>query len=195
MIPLPPGPFRTLVIDPPWPYEQTKALQTRASLDERYNNGAAADIYPIMPMDELRALPVASITDKNAHLYLWTTNSFMVEAHELARAWGFKPKTILTWVKTQHNDFGLPTTTPSMSTGTWYRSATEHVVFCVRGVQRLLGPAAPTAYLWPREPHSVKPDPFYRLVEQQSSGPYIDIFARRKRTGWAVWGNEIESAA
>ena len=189
--PLPPGPFRTIVCDPPWPYEQATAIQAKVQADGGHNNGAAVVIYPLMSMDELHALNVGSIADKNAHLYLWTTNSFMVEAHELVRAWGFKPKTILTWVKTRHSEFGLPTSHPSMSTGTWYRSATEHCLFAVRGVQRLLGAPAPTAYLWPREPHSVKPDAFYRLVEYQSPAPRVDIFARRPRKGWTVWGNEV----
>ena len=64
-----------------------------------------------MTMDELKAMPVRDAAAENAHLYLWTTNSFVVEAHELARAWGFEPHTMLTWVKMK--DDGQP----SMKTG------------------------------------------------------------------------------
>src|SRR5207248_966423 len=71
--------------------------------------------------------------------------AFMVEAHEVALAWGFEPKTIITWVKIKHDQPEV-----SMKTGHWYRSATEHIVFGVRGGQRLLGPAVPTAFLLPR---------------------------------------------
>jgi N6-adenosine-specific RNA methylase IME4 len=39
--------------------------------------------------------------------------------------------------------------------------------------------------------HSAKPDAFYRLVETMSPGPYLDCFARRERTNWTVWGNEV----
>jgi N6-adenosine-specific RNA methylase IME4 len=80
-----------------------------------------------------------------------------------------------------------------MMTGYWYRSATEHVVFGVRGSQRLLGPAVPTAYLLPRFRHSEKPAFFHQLIEDQSPGPYLELFARRLRLGWDSWGNEIES--
>ena len=146
-----------------------------------------------MSVDDLKGLGLKAIASKNAHLYLWTTNSFMVEAHDLARVWGFEPKTILTWVKVKQNDLGFPSVAVSMRMGTWYRSATEHAVFCVRGVQRLLGPASPTAYHWVREAHSVKPEGFYRLVEQQSPGPRIDVFARRTRAGWTSWGNEVSA--
>jgi N6-adenosine-specific RNA methylase IME4 len=116
---------------------------------------------------------LALVAADAAHLYLWTTNAFMGEAHDVARAWGFQPKTILTWVKLKLHRLEV-----SMKTGYWYRSVTEHIVFGVRGSQRLLGPAVPTAYLLPRLPHS---------------GPYLELFARRLRPGWDPWGNEIES--
>jgi len=29
------------------------------------------------------------------------------------------------------------------------------------------------------------------MIEQHFEGPYLELFARRKRHGWASWGNEI----
>lgn len=140
-----------------------------------------------MEIADLCALQVPSATD--AHLYLWFTNTFAVEAHQIAEAWGFRPMTILTWVKTRVAD-GLP----SMKMGYYFRGATEHVLFAVKGSLRLqTREALPTAYLWPRLPHSVKPDAFYTLVERASPGPYLELFARKNRAGWAAWGNECES--
>lgn len=144
-----------------------------------------------MTMDELKAMPVRDAAAENAHLYLWTTNSFVVEAHELARAWGFEPKTMLTWVKMK--DDGQP----SMKTGYYFRGATEHCLFCVRGSLRLQGEAMPTALLYRRLPHSVKPGRFMDMVEEQSPPPRLEIFARSggplfpKRDGWDTWGNEL----
>ena len=31
----------------------------------------------------------------------------------------------------------------------------------------------------------------YRLIEALSPGPYLELFARRPRAGWASWGNEL----
>jgi N6-adenosine-specific RNA methylase IME4 len=138
-----------------------------------------------MTIDELKRLSVP-VAD-NAHLYLWTTNSFMVQAHEIAEAWGFKPKTILTWVKVKKAD----ATCASMKTGYYFRSATEHIVFAVRGSLRNTGPCRPTAFMLPREPHSVKPEFFFQLAEEQSPGPYLEMFARRRRAGWDAFGNEV----
>jgi len=129
----------------------------------------------------------------NAHLYLWTTNSFMVEAHDIARAWGFKVKTICTWVKTHQDDRDRV----SMKTGYYFRGATEHFLFCVRGSLPLqTSEGLPTAYLWPRiGAHSVKPEAFYDLVESASPGPYLEMFSRRARLGWEVWGDQSLSTA
>jgi N6-adenosine-specific RNA methylase IME4 len=138
-----------------------------------------------MTIDELKSLDVKGTAETPAHLYLWTTNSFMVEAHELARAWGFKPKTIVTWGKMKPNG------NPSMKTGYYFRGATEHILFAVRGSMRLLGDAAPTLFLSQRLPHSVKPEWFYGLVEAQSPGPYLEMFARQQRLGWSSWGNQV----
>jgi N6-adenosine-specific RNA methylase IME4 len=142
-----------------------------------------------MSIKSLCALPVADLSAPQAHLYLWTTNSFMEEAYAVARAWGFKPKTVLTWVKTQKDS----PATPSMKMGWYFRSATEHILFAVRGKSRTLGAPEPTAFLARREPHSVKPQMFFDLAQRQSPGPYLEMFARRERQGWSRWGTEVES--
>lgn len=188
--------YGTIYADPPWEYNSPKAVVGNGGRGNA--NGIASQIiqanvdqhYKTMSIDQLKSLDIKGVANNNSHLYLWTTNGFMVEAHELALAWGFKPKTILTWVKVHKND----QTKPSMKCGYWYRSATEHIIFAVRGKQRLTGTQCmPTAYMLPRLPHSVKPESFYELIEQNSPGPYLELFARKLRNGWDSWGNEINS--
>jgi N6-adenosine-specific RNA methylase IME4 len=50
-------------------------------------------------------------------------------------------------------------------------------------------------FTWPRGKHSQKPEHFYDLVEQMSAPPYVELFARRHRLGWDVWGNESANTA
>ena len=38
--------------------------------------------------------------------------------------------------------------------------------------------------------HSRKPDEQYKLIEECSWGPRIELFSRGKRKGWEVWGNQ-----
>ncbi len=47
-------------------------------------------------------------------------------------------------------------------------------------------------FTWPRGRHSAKPEAFQDIVEQVSPGPYLELFARRKRLGWDSWGNEVD---
>lgn len=188
--------YKTILADPPWPYRHPKAVVGNGGRGSQAGNAAniiQANVhqhYSTMSMSDLKSLPIENLSDDNAHLYLWTTNAFMVEAHELARCWGFQPKTILTWTKTKLDK----PYEPSMKTGYWYRSSTEHVVFAVRGKLRLkTTKGVPTAFLHKRLPHSVKPDVFYESIEANSPGPYLELFARRKREGWDCWGNEVDS--
>ncbi len=187
------GSYATIVADPPWPYKTPGGGPLQSSPTHRpdsWQNDLAgvglAARYGVMTIDEIAALQVPAADD--AHLYLWTTNAFFVQAHRIAEAWGFRPITVCTWVKTK------PDGSPSMKTGYYFRGATEHFLFCVRGSLRLqTSKAYPTAFLWPRTAHSVKPDQFYDLIEECSPGPRLDLFARTKRLGWDAWGNEVDS--
>ena len=182
--------FKTIVADPPWPYNAPGqfgcTLEHRPNRDTTLNklgSGSRAR-YGAMTMTDICALKPAVHDD--AHLYLWFTNSFAVEAHQVAEAWGFRPTTILTWTKIK------PDGSPSMKMGYYFRGATEHVLFGVRGKLRLQTQKAfPTGYLWPRLPHSVKPDAFYALVEEVSPPEYLEMFARSTRLGWSSWGDQV----
>ena len=49
-------------------------------------------------------------------------------------------------------------------------------------------------YEWPRLRHSEKPPEFFGIVETVSPGPRMEMFARRERPGWDLWGNEAPGA-
>jgi N6-adenosine-specific RNA methylase IME4 len=177
--------YRTIVADPPWPYAQGNVRGSRQkTLTDRLSKGVSSvERYGSMSIAALCAITPPAETD--AHLWLWTTNAFMAEAHDLAQAWGFAPKTIGTWGKVQPNG------EPSRKVGYYLRGATEHCILAVRGSLAFkTSRAYATLWLWPRLPHSVKPDAFYDMVEDCSPGPYLELFARRQRLGWDTWGDE-----
>ena len=43
--------------------------------------------------------------------------------------------------------------------------------------------------------HSRKPDQMHEDLERLFDGPYLELFARRTRPGWDVWGDEVGDAA
>lgn len=51
---------------------------------------------------------------------------------------------------------------------------------------------AGTLFEWPRGRHSAKPEEFFALVERLSPGPYLEMYARRPRAGWSVFGNDAQ---
>lgn len=160
--------YRTLVADPPWRYRQVGTTKA----DSR-------KFYATLSVEEICAIGPVGETEPDAHLWLWTTNALMEEGHQVVRAWGFSPLTIVTWCKKQ----------PGV--GHYLPNNTEHVILASKG--KPMTPDSkplPTWYIWPRAAHSQKPEAFYDLVEQVSPGPYLELFARRNRLGWDTWGNE-----
>ncbi len=167
--------YRTIVADPPWDVGRTatnwgRSVREPLELD-----------YPTMTVEEIAALPVADMAEKDSHLYLWTINSYVEDTYQIARDWGFKPIRLLTWTKTP----------VGIGPGGTFASTSEFVLFCRRGSLRAFVRVESSWFNWPRQSrHSAKPEAFLDLVESVSPGPYLEMFARRQRLGWNTWGNE-----
>jgi N6-adenosine-specific RNA methylase IME4 len=137
-----------------------------------------------MTQEELLNLPVGLWAMDNAHLYLWTTDAFIVQAHQIAQAWGFEVKNIITWVKGRNEE------RLHIGVGFYFRHATEHILFSVRGSLPVLNHDQPNVFFAPRHDHSEKPAAFYDMVMHMSPPPYLDVFARCQRFGFDTWGDE-----
>jgi N6-adenosine-specific RNA methylase IME4 len=64
-------------------------------------------------------------------------------------------------------------------------------VFARRGRPQRLAKDVFEIIVSPVGRHSEKPDEHYRRIERYCNGPYLDVFARRGRRGWTVWGDEV----
>ena len=170
--------FGIVYADPPWRYAQ-KRLQ-----------GAAEKHYPTMTIDEICALPVAGITDKDCILFLWTTFPQLPEALCVIKAWGFMFKTVgFVWLKQNKKSlswfFGL---------GFWTRGNAEICLVATKGKPKRVSNGVHQLIVSPIEAHSKKPDVTRdKIVELMGDLPRIELFARNKTKGWHVWGNEVES--
>ena len=185
--------YATIVADPPWDVAAGRSIGRYEMDGERQlfgvtDNAARPLDYPVMTVDQIKALKVPSADD--AHLYLWTTSGYLPAAFEVAAAWGFQYSTTLVWAKNVMGG-GL---------GGAYGISTEYALFCRRGALKTHGRVGGTWFNWKRpydkrgKPrHSAKPPEFFTMVEEVSPGPYLEMFARDKRTNWHAWGNEIES--
>jgi N6-adenosine-specific RNA methylase IME4 len=169
--------FSTIVVDPPWRYRTAGITSTS---NRPATKPSASAQYATMTPAEIAALPFGEQAAADAHLYLWITNPMLFEASPILAAWGFEYVTLLTWHKL--GTFGL---------GYYFRGDTEHVVFAVRG-KLPIEPALRVSnhFAAKKVGHSVKPDRFYEIVERVSPEPRLELFARRRRVGWAVWGDQ-----
>lgn len=106
----------------------------------------------------------------------------------LIRDMGFTYKTVaFTWVKkTKHGK-------DHMGTGYYTRANPEMCLLATKGkpLQRK-SKSVRQLMVSPLREHSRKPDEIYDRIEELFDGPYLEIFARTRRSGWAALGNEVD---
>lgn len=174
--------YRTIVADPPWPYpEGWPTSPARIPRGAVFDGRRSPMKFDSMTLPELMALPISRLAEKDAHLYLWTTNRYLRDAFKVIDAWGFRYSQALIWAKTPMGK----------GPGGAFAQNAEYVLFSRRGRLKYLNKQETVWFNWPRTTvHSKKPEAFLDLVERVSPGPYLELFARRNRLGWDTWGNE-----
>lgn len=183
--------YRTIVADPPWPIADGRTRAWAHKGGRRARDSFMP--YDVMSVDDICRLPVADLAERDAHLFLWVTSGFNSEGYgrRVARAWGFDPINEIVWEKNQ------------MGLGRFPRPAHEILLVCRRGNLPFSGRRnVRSVQHWncvylPNnggKRHSAKPEGAQDLIESVSPGPYLELFARRQRLGWDVWGNEVCSS-
>ena len=171
---IPDGKYRVLYADPPWKYtsgDQHTKTEQDTTLVAHYNS---------MSIKELCALPIESMAQDDAVLFLWTTSPLLEECFDIIKAWGFKYKTSIVWDKDAHN------------VGYYISVRHEFLLICTRGscrpdIRKLL----PSVVKEKRGKHSVKPETFRQMIDTMyPNGKRIELFARRPADGWEVWGDD-----
>lgn len=162
--------FPTIYADPPWPYQNTAS------------RGAAAAHYRSMTIDAIQREPVRRLAGRAAHLHLWTTNAFLMEAFDVLRAWGFRYKSCLVWIK------------PQLGMGNYWRVSHEYLLLGVRGSLPFQDRTCRSWVMARRRAHSAKPYLVRELIERVSPGPYLELYGREEipRSNWTVFGNQVE---
>jgi N6-adenosine-specific RNA methylase IME4 len=176
--------YGTILIDPPWRFaNRTGKMAPEHRRLRRYHT---------MSFEEIGNLPVGQLAKANSHLYLWCPNALLFEALTIMKQWGFTYKTNIVWYKIRKD--GGP---DGRGVGFYFRNVTELLLFGVKGRLRTLAPGRRQVniILTRKEEHSRKPAAVYDLIQQCSVGPYLEMFARARVTGWEQWGDEVDSYA
>ena len=163
--------YKTILIDPPW--NEKGAGKCKRGADRHYKLMKTEDIF------EYCVYKISPLTSEDCHLYLWVTNNFLESGLQLIKDMGFRYITNLVWVK---DKFGL---------GRYFRGQHELCLFAVKGKFISNSKKESTLIKGLRQKHSQKPYDLYRKIERVSSSPRLEIFARQRREGWNVMGNEV----
>ncbi|EOH73436.1 MT-A70 family methyltransferase [Enterococcus malodoratus] len=164
-----PTKYKTVLADPPWDIQQ------------KGKSRGAIKHYNLMTLERIKAIPIADLVEENAHCWLWVTNATLEAGYDVLRAWGFTPRSIYTWVK------------PRLGLGVYLRNSTEHLLLGTRGKAPIQFKGQMNWGFMPLQDHSHKPEEVYDIIERCSEGNYLELFARRPRHGWDIWGNEVAS--
>lgn len=159
--------FSTIYADPPWPYSNQA---TRA---------ATSNHYPTMSIDAICDEPISALVNEQAHLHLWTTNAFLLDAFDVLEAWGFEYKSCFIWVQ------------PQMGIGNYWRVSHEFILLGIRGGLTFHDRGQRSWLESPRLRHSQKPDAVREIIERVSPPDYLELYGRRAVKGWTVYGNEV----
>jgi N6-adenosine-specific RNA methylase IME4 len=168
--------YRVLVADPPWRFGDKLPGKSRGA-EKNYQTLKVADII---------AYPIPKMADDSV-LLLWRVAAMTAEALQVARAWGFDPKSELVWRKL------TSTGKPWFGMGRTVRGAHETCMICTRGKTSSLvrDHSVRSVFDGRVREHSAKPEEFYAIVERLFEGPRAEVFARRKRKGWTQQGLQL----
>lgn len=180
--------YGVVLADPPWEYT---GHQRRGSAENHYGTLSTKNM--------IKMFDVASIVKDDAILLMWATWPKLLEnpgPRELIEAWGFRPVTGMPWIKVSSVSRGLFDgklwIEPKWGTGYWVRGASECLIIARRG-KPPMPENPPIGLLCDRAIHSKKPNDAHEYAEL-FPGPYLEMFARRPREGWDVFGNQVEDS-
>ena len=170
-IELPNDKFDLIYADPPWQYGN--------SMPEYFTE--QANHYPLMSIDEICAMPIKTITNPNAVLFLWVTSPILQDAFRVIESWGFEYKTSFIWDKIKHN------------MGHYSSVRHEILLLCIHGSYPLHNlKLYDSVYSKERAEHSKKPEYYYHMIEDiYCNANKIELFSRNKREGWTSYGNQL----
>lgn len=172
--------YNIIYADPAWSY-QDKALSG--------NRGACCK-YPVMSIDDIKALPIQDIAADDCALFMWVTMPKLNEVFDVIEAWGFEYKTCaFTWVKRNKKAdswfWGM---------GRWTRANAELCLLATKGKPKRLSAGVHSVLDDRIMQHSRKPNEARkRIIELCGDLPRVELFAREKLEGFDVWGNELNN--
>lgn len=184
--------YAVIYADPPWEFKVYSGKGKQRSAERHYDTQS---------LDDIKALPIGNLADKDCALFLWCVMPELRGALDVIRAWGFEYKTVaFVWIKTNENDKFISRDGSGLAWGMgyWTRANAELCLLATKGSPKRVDEGVHQVVVQPVAEHSRKPDEVQVRIEQLLDPPsrdtHLELFARRTTPNWTVWGNEISRA-
>lgn len=190
------GKYGAILADPPWHFQVWKGAFSANSVSGARSSRAPE--YDTMKESELASLPVLDLAADDCVLFLWIVWPTLEQSLRLIERWGFKYKSCaFAWIKGDNtqSDFFQEEVKATMGLGYWTRANSEVCLLATKGQPKRLSAGVRQGIIAPKREHSRKPDCIHERIERLVAGPYVELFARQKRPGWDVWGNQTDKFA
>lgn len=173
--------YKIIYADPPWSYSSDPN-------SKRGIWGLADQQYNTMNMEDLKKLPIQSISNDDCMLFMWATFPNLQQALDLIESWGFVYKTVaFVWEKLGKTN----NTIKKYGLGWYTRSNVEIVMLGRKGKFDRQSAAVQQVIQSTIGEHSTKPNEVRnRILKLCGDIPRIELFARTKVHGWDTWGND-----
>ena len=176
--------YQIIYADPPWRISKGGKKKVRPN-----SSGKELD-YPVVSLEDIEQM-LRDITFRYADspnvLFLWTIEKYLHQAEEIAVRLGYKLHVRMIWNKV--------TGIPSAFT---IRYGHEYLLYMYRGnlipVAKEERGKIHSVFTEQVTKHSKKPEIAYQIIERlYPNTNKLELFARKKRKGWDVWGNEVKN--
>lgn len=179
--------YGAILADPPWSFDVWSK--------DTGNGRSASAHYSTAAWEDLASLPVSDLALPDCVLFVWVCWPSLPQALKIITDWGFAYKTCgFDWLKANNTQpsFFIEEIPTQIGMGYWTRANSEPCLLATHGKPKRLNADVRQGIIAPRREHSRKPDGIHERIERLVAGPYCELFARQKRKGWDVWGNETD---
>jgi N6-adenosine-specific RNA methylase IME4 len=176
--------YSVILSDPAWKQSKggKKKVRPKSSGEELE--------YPTITLDDIKEIQkkARNLGNENHVCFLWTIDKYLHESEQMMYDLGYKLHARMIWNKVT----GIPAAFT-------VRYGHEYLLYFYFG--KLIPVAKDergkihTVFTEQVKQHSRKPEISYQIIERlYPNFDKLELFARREREGWDVWGNEVESS-
>lgn len=176
--------YQIILADPPW--KQSKGGKKNV----RENSSGKELDYPVISLEEIKDILFEvrlKYGDSPHCLFMWTIDKYLHESEQMGKEMGYELHARMIWNKVT----GIPAAFT-------IRFGHEYLLWFYTKPMMKIAEAERgkihSVFTEQVKRHSQKPEIVYQIIERMyPNAKKLELFARNKRLGWDIWGNELEN--